>query len=201
MNTETVKRISTPKVFFIENNSDEKKEFVLFGFNEFNGAKNFGNDVDVKIKSLTEFKYQNYFNNTSSRSFKIGKLRIQSATQKNLQKELYFHTNNLSESVYTKKWLNLAFQKDAYQFAGDILDINSDWEITNQTYLSGHIEPRTNIIISIYAISEEKEQLEVPRISGKLSSPIIIQQVKPVKVSKTANKKVATKAKVKIAKK
>ena len=94
---------SQPMVIQVQNVSDEKKEYVIFGFNHFNKKKNYGNDPDVRVTSVTGCTYDDYINNTSSKEFRIGKMRFASTTKKNIQTELFHHKYNVFRGTYKRK--------------------------------------------------------------------------------------------------
>lgn len=184
-------KMSEPMVFQIQNVSDEKKEWFLFGFNHFNKKRNFGNDNDVRVTSVTGIPYDHFVNNTVNEKFVIGLMRFQSLVKKNLQTEIFHHKYNIFRGTYKRKELNLGIMMDAYQQQTDIIDMRKNWKITPKTHLSGTVQPNSTIIVSIYPIMKGSD---LPRISGKNVAPVIIQTIKSIPDKKTIGaKKVAVK--------
>lgn len=168
-------KISHPMVVQIRNNSEDKKEWVLFGFNQFNKKRNFGNKYDVKVTSLTEISYENYFNNTAKEEFRIGKMRFQSSTKKNIQTTICHHKTNIFRGTYKRKELNLAIMMDAYQQQNDLVDVTKQWKIAQNSHISGIIQPNSTLVVTLFPICKGTK---IPRISGKNASPVIIQTTK-----------------------
>ena len=189
-------KVSEPMIFQIQNVSDEKKEWFLFGFNHFSKKCNFGNDNDVRVTSLTGTPYDHFINNTANEQFVIGLMRFSSSVRRNLETEIFHHKYNLFRGTYKRKELNLAICMDAYQSQTDIVDIRNNWKITQKTHLSGTIKPNSTIIVSIYPIMKGSN---LPRISGKNVAPVIIQTTQAIKnkLTKPTIKKAVKKAVVK----
>ncbi len=184
-------RMSEPMVFQIQNVSDEKKEWFLFGFNHFNKKRNFGNDNDVRVTSLTGIPYDHFVNNTVNEKFVIGFMRFQSLVRKNLQTEIFHHKYNIFRGTYKRKEHNLGVCMDAYQQQTDIIDIRRGWKITPKTHLSGTVQPNSTIVVSIYPTMKGGN---LPRISGNNVAPVIIQTIKATPDKKIVGaKKVAVK--------
>jgi hypothetical protein len=182
--------MSEPMVIQIQNVSDEKKEWFLFGFNSFNNKRNFGNDDDVRVTSITGTSYDHFVNNTASEKFVIGFMRFQSLTRKNIQTEIFHHKHCPFRATYKRKERNLAIFLDAYQQQSDIVDMGRcGWKISQKTHLSGTIQPNSTIIVSIYPLMKGSE---IPKISGRNLAPVIIQTAKVI-----PNKSGAIKTKVK----
>lgn len=173
---------SEPFVIYIQNTSEQEKEWVIFGFNKFNTTKNFGNPEGIIITSPTSSGYESYFNSFSNLKKKLDKLRIQSSTAKNLQGIIYHHKYNLIKGVYTRRELKLSVMLDAYQFQSTVLDIRKTWGMSANKHLSGTIAPHSTIVLSIYFI---EKGMDTPRISGHNLSPVIIKTcVQPSKNNK-----------------
>lgn len=189
-------KISHPMVVQIRNNSEDKKEWRLFGFNEFNKKRNFGNKYDVKVTSLTEIPYENYFNNTAKEEFRIGKMRFQSSTKKNIQTTICHHKTDIFRGTYKRKELNLAIMMDAYQQQNDIVDVTKQWKIAQNRHISGIIQPNSTLVVTLFPICKGTK---IPHLSGKNMAPVIIQTVQPIKLpttKKTPIKKTTKKTKV-----
>ncbi len=173
---ERLQKAVSPILIQIKNVSDEEKPWKLFGFNHFSRKRRFGNDTDVRITSLSNCSYDDYFNNTAREEFIIGKSRIMSADKGNLIEEINHCKFDIWSGVYTKqRFTFLAMQKDAYQQQSDLLDIthSSDikYKIDQTTHLEGTIRPNSKIIIALFPIQHGKT---LPRLSGKCPAPVII---------------------------
>jgi len=182
------KKYINPIVVQIKNNSCDRKEFKLFGFNEFNKKENFGNEKDISISSFGDNSYDFIFNDTCSSSFTIGKLRISTSSNKNYKEKLYLNEYDADKGVFTRREIALITQMDAYQHQSDIIDasINNEWIISKRSYISGFIHSDTSIVFSIFPKSEG---FEMPVISGKNESPVIINTVKLPKIKKISKLK------------
>jgi len=181
----------SPLVVEIKNTSDEKREWVLFGFNQFNQKPNFGNSEDIKITTLDGIDYSSYFNSTSKEDYIIGKSRYYSSEKKNIKAKVFYHENNIFNGTYTRKQLDLSILMDAYQQQGDIIDFTKIFNMSASHHLSGTVQPNSTLCITFYP---RKENSKIPRTSGLNCAPVIIHSVSSIK---TKNKKVKTKNKPK----
>ncbi len=142
---------ATPIYLMIRNTSFGREEFNLFGFNMFNGVKNFGNKKCIEIYGLTHQSYRQFFNNTSSKELYVYRLKVQSNNAKNLKGVLLVKKHDLflaSDQTYP---IQIPIHMDAYQQQGDIVEVDGIEQIVldNNTHLSGTIEPESTMCITL----------------------------------------------------
>ena len=162
---------SHPMVIKIENLSEIPQKFKLFGFGKYGKKKRYGNNKNIKISSLSQHSYDEYFTQMSEGCLLIKKFRFQSTEVKNLHEKFYHHQSFIFEGKTVKSELNLYNLHDAYQFQNDIIDVTKHWVLTKDTFLSGEIKGKSIFVISLYF---DIEGLEIPRLSGKNVAPVII---------------------------
>ena len=199
--------VADPYIMYIENNLKEKQKVILFGDAVFGYEKNFGSDEGVKIKTNGR-SYGHLLKQSGYNPFKIAKWRFHSDKTVNFQQEMVcFGVDANGREVMNK--LDLSVLRDAYQSQLDIIDVTYPKFINHNVYFQLTLEPRSEMIISVYPtkiynILEEENAIHktVPRLSGGTlnlnPAPVIIRPVQSVKSKdKTATKKVAVKKAVK----
>lgn len=179
--------ISNPYVIRIENNTDDERNWVMFGSNQFLNSPNFGSDPGVQLTNWANMvlPYSSVLHDLASCKVKIGKLRFQSDNKLNLRQTISHHklTNDSGyfKVCYERRNLFLSLLRDAYQMQDDILDVSLLMEIDNSIHLSGTISPKSNIVISLFPTEitkiGEDEKHSIPRLSGLGFDRVIVKQI------------------------
>lgn len=180
---------SVPFIIRIENTSNETQNWILFGSNKFLSIDNFGNNPSVKVSnySTEHTTYSAILQEFSSSEMKIGLMRFQSEKTSNLTQVISHHkvNNNAGffDVCYEQRNLSLAIMWDAYQMQSGIVDARAEILINNKTHLSGTIEAKSVILITLFPVEMVSERItnkkfSKPRISGVNVAPVIIHQVK-----------------------
>jgi hypothetical protein len=184
-------KVSEPITLQYVNSTTNDVTAILFGFNDYATATNYGNPAAVTITNLNGGTYGRAINQTSANGMKVGKWRLQSATSSQLQVTLSINFVQANGNTLTKP-LNLSIQKDAYQFQSDTLDINYPVTIDGNTYITFTLKASATLTISMYPINSistksllnggsDVMRAKAPRLSGKNAAPVIIQTSQPVR--------------------
>lgn len=184
-------KISEPIVLQYVNSTTNDVTAYLFGFNDYSTATNYGNPAAVTITNLQGGTYGRAINQTSANGMKIGKWRFQSSTTSQLQKTLTINFVQANGNVLQKP-LNLSVQKDAYQFATDIIDVTYPVTVDGNTFITFVLVASATLTISMYPVNSistksllnggsDVMRANAPRLSGKNSAPVIIQTSQPVR--------------------
>ena len=177
--------ISDPYVIQYQNTTTNDVTAILFGYNDYFGATNYGNPAAVVITNLQGGTYGRLIAQSNNKFFKIGKWRFQSATTSQLQQTLTVNHVDANGKQYSVP-LNLSIMRDAYQQQSDIIDVTKPVTVDGDTYVSFTLKASTTFVISMFpvAILSGKAKLNggafdnsarAPRLSGKNVAPVIIQ--------------------------
>lgn len=188
--------LSDPYVIQYENTTGGDLTAVLFGYNDYFNAVNFGNPVGIVITNLQSNTgpgtgYGRLIAQSNNKNFKIGKWRFQSGTSTQLQQTLQLTHVDGNGKTYTTP-LNLSIMRDAYQQQSDILDVTKTLTIDGNTYITFILKAGATLVISMFPVSilSGKAKLnggpldnfaKAPRLSGKNVAPVIIQTTQDVK--------------------
>lgn len=184
-------KVSEPIVLQYANTSTNDVTAILFGFNDYATASNFGNPVSVNITNLQGGTYGRAINQTSANGMKIGKWRFQSGTPSQLTQTVTINFVQANGNSLIKP-LNLSIQKDAYQFQSDTLDITYPITIDGNTFLTFTLKASATLVISMFPTNQistksllnggsDVMRAKAPRLSGKNAAPVIIQTSQPVR--------------------
>lgn len=139
-----------------ENESYEKANCVLFGFNVFNDPEsNFGSNENVKVKELHSLmSYGEAIEKVANEPFKIGIMRVQSTNQESLLKTVMIKRTIDANGVRTARPHVLLNSLDIYQMQSNILDVNvfKNCTIDGSTWFDFELGPQSTIVISIYPL-------------------------------------------------
>lgn len=164
---------------------------ILFGYNDYFGAANYGNPAAVVITNLQGGTYGRLIAQSNNKFFKIGKWRFQSASSSQLAQTLQlFHVDANGKQYSTP--LNLSIMRDAYQQQSDILDVTKPVTVDGNTYITFTLLAATTLVISMFPVSVISGKAELnggralnkakaPRLSGKNVAPVIIQTTQDVR--------------------
>tara|TARA_R110000751_G_scaffold137239_1_gene240603 strand:- start:1263 stop:2027 length:765 start_codon:yes stop_codon:yes gene_type:complete len=188
--------ISDPYVIQYENTTAGDLTAVLFGYNDFFGAANFGNPAGIVITNLQGGTYGRMIAQSNNKFFKVGKWRFQSATPAQLQQTMNLTHFDANGKNYTTP-LNLSIMRDAYQFQADIIDVTKPVTVDGNTQITWNLVAGAVFVISIFPVKMISGKAELnggtllnvakaPRLSGKNVAPVIIQTTQGVRgVSKS----------------
>lgn len=183
--------VSDPYVIQYENTTAGDLQAVLFGYNDYFGALNYGNPAGITVTNLQGGTYGRLIAQSNNKFFKIGKWRFQSATSSQLQQTLALtHVDANGKSYITP--LNLSIMRDAYQQQPDIIDVTRPLTIDGNTYITFTLKANAILVISMFPTSvlSGKAKLNggaslnnarAPRLSGKNVAPVIIQTTQDVR--------------------
>lgn len=177
--------VSDPYVVSYENTSSGTLTAILFGFNDYFGATNYGNNAAITITNLQGGTYGRLIAQSNSKNFIIGKWRFQCSSSSQLQQTLSLTHVDGNGKTYTTP-LNLSIMRDAYQQQSDILDVTKNVTIDGNTYITFPLLAGATLTISMFPTSmiSGKAKLNgasgfvsatAPRLSGKNVAPVIIQ--------------------------
>jgi hypothetical protein len=184
--------VSDPYVIQYQNTATTDVTAILFGYNDYFGATNYGNpSPDVILTNLQGGTYGRLISQSNNKFFKIGKWRFQSGTTSQLQQTLTINHVDANGKQYSTP-LNLSIMRDAYQQQSDIIDVTKPVTVDGNTYVTFTLKASTTFVISMFpvAVLSGKAKLNggtydntarAPRLSGKNVAPVIIQTTQNVK--------------------
>ena len=182
--------ISDPYVIQYQNTNTTDVTAIIFGYNDYFGATNYGNTTGVVITNLQGGTYGRLIAQSNNKFFKIGKWRFQSATTSQLQQTLTINHVDANGKQYSTP-LNLSIMRDAYQQQSDILDVTKTVTVDGNTFITYTLKASATLVISMFpvAVLSGKAKLNggamennarAPRLSGKNVAPVIIQTTQSV---------------------
>jgi len=183
--------VSDPYVIQYVNANAFDVTAILFGYNDYFGAVNYGNPAGVTITNLQGGTYGRLIAQSNNKFFKIGKWRFQSASASQLSQTLQLTHVDANGKQYITP-LNLSIMRDAYQQQNDILDVTKPVTVDGNTYITFNLVALATIVISMFPVSviSGKAKLNggssyntarAPRLSGKNVAPVIIQTTQDVR--------------------
>ena len=183
--------VSDPYVIQYTNTTTAAVTAVLFGFNDYALATNYGNPAAVVITNLQGGTYARLITQSNNKAFKIGKFRFQSTNASQLSQTItIFHVDGNGKQYSTP--LNLAIARDAYQQQNNILDVTKPITVDGNTYLTFPVYANTVLTIAMFPVEvfstkavlnggKTLNMAAAPRLSGKNVAPVIIQTAQAVK--------------------
>jgi len=183
--------VSDPYVVQYNNTGIVAVTAILFGYNDYFGALNYGNAAAVTITNLQGGTYGRLIAQSNNKFFKIGKWRFQCSTPAQLQITLNINHVDANGKTYTTP-LNLSIMRDAYQQQSDIIDITKPVTVDGNTFITFNLLAGAVLTISMFPTSvisgkaklnggHSVNSARAPRLSGKNVSPVIIQTSQDVK--------------------
>jgi hypothetical protein len=183
--------VSDPYVIQYQNTGLTNQTAILFGYNDYFNAINYGNPTDIIITNLQGGTYGRLIAQSNNKNFKIGKWRFQSTDQTQLSQTLTINHVDANGKQYSTP-LNLSIMRDAYQQQSDILDVTKPVTVDANTYVSFLLIAGKTLVISMFPVSviSGKAKLnggatlnraKAPRLSGKNVAPVIIQTTQDVR--------------------
>ena len=196
----TARVVSDPYVISYQNADVVSHTGILFGYNDYYNAPNYGNDPTVTITNLqtgTTAGYGRLVAQSNNKFFKIGKWRFQCSNSAQLQVTLNINHVDANGKQYSTP-LNLSIMRDAYQQQSDIIDVTKPVTVDGNTYITfllyggafGTSNPALTISMFPIEVISGKAKLNggrslnsarAPRLSGKNVAPVIIQTTQDVK--------------------
>lgn len=183
--------VSDPYVIQYEETGGSNVTAILFGYNDYFGATNYGNPASVVITNVQGGTYGRLIAQSNNKFFKIGKWRFQSTTSAQLQVTLNInHVDANGKTMSTP--LNLSIMRDAYQQQSDIIDVTKTVTVDGNTYITFTLFANATIVISMFPVAVLSGKAELnggaylnsaraPRLSGKNVAPVIIQTTQDVR--------------------
>ena len=183
--------VSDPYVIQYVETAGLNSTAVLFGYNDFFGAVNFGNPAGITVTNLQGGTYGRMIAQSNNKFFKIGKWRFQSASSAQLAQTLTLTHVDANGKTYSTP-LNLSIMRDAYQQQSDILDVTKPLTIDGNTFINFTLLANTTLVISMFPISvvsgkavlnggQSLNRARAPRLSGRNVAPVIIQTTQDVR--------------------
>lgn len=186
--------VSDPYVIQYAEGSGANVPAVLFGYNDYYNATNYGNAATTTITNLqtgTTAGYGRMLAQSNNKFFKIGKWRFQCTDPTQLQITLNINHVDANGKQYVTP-LNLSIMRDAYQQQSDIIDVTKQVTIDGNTFITFTLIDSAVFTISMFPIEviSGKAKLNggtslnsaiAPRLSGKNVAPVIIQTSQNVK--------------------
>jgi hypothetical protein len=190
----TARVVSDPYVISYNNTDVVSHTAILFGYNDYYNAPNYGNDPNVIITNLqtgTTAGYGRLIAQSNNKFFKIGKWRFQCSTSAQLQVTLNINHVDANGKQYSTP-LNLSIMRDAYQQQSDIIDVTKPVTVDGNTYITFVLYAAAILTISMFPIEvisgkaklnggRSLNSARAPRLSGKNVAPVIIQTTQDVK--------------------
>lgn len=184
-------QVSEPYVISYENTTAGDLTAIIYGYNDYFGAANYGNPAGVVIVNLQGGTYGRLIAQSNNKFFKIGKWRFQSTNLAQLQQTLSINHVDANGNQYSKP-LNLSIMRDAYQQQDDIIDVTKPVTIDGNTFITFVLKALTTFTISMFpiAVLSGKAKLNggsfdnkarAPKLSGKNASNVIIQTTQDVR--------------------
>jgi hypothetical protein len=144
-------RYEDPLYVSIRNISDVKKDFTLFGFNQFDETNNFGNDKEVFVKTFDDKNpYKSLVRSTSGTTFYIDRVRVQTDNVKNLDQSLFFNETDRLTRVFTRSFVVPSERLDKWQSQPNIIDFIKEFKLHQGAYVTGSILPNSTMYIAFY---------------------------------------------------
>jgi len=184
-------QVSDPYVIQYENTTAGDLTAIIYGYNDYFGAANFGNPAGITITNLQGGTYGRLIAQSNNKFFKIGKWRFQSADASQLQQTLQITHVDANGKQYITP-MNLSIMRDAYQQQSDIIDVTKPVTIDGNTYITYTLKANATFVISMFPISVMSGKAKLngghvlnraraPRLSGKNVAPVIIQTTQDVR--------------------
>lgn len=187
-------QVSDPYVISYYNTSGSQLQAILFGYNDYYNATNYGNNTAIVITNVqtgTTAGYGRMIAQSNNKFFKIGKWRFQCGNLSQLQVTLNIYHVDANGKQYITP-LNLSIMRDAYQQQSDIIDVTKQVTIDGNTFITFPLLAGATLTISMFPIEiiSGKAKLNggtslnsaiAPRLSGKNVAPVIIQTSQNVK--------------------
>lgn len=187
-------QVSDPYVISYQNTTAGQLNAILFGYNDYYNATNYGNPTGIVITNVqtgTTAGYGRMIAQSNNKFFKIGKWRFQCTQPPQLQVTLNIYHVDANGKQYSTP-LNLSIMRDAYQQQSDIIDVTKQVTVDGNTYITFPLVASTTLTISMFPIEviSGKAKLNggaslnsaiAPRLSGKNVAPVIIQTSQNVK--------------------
>lgn len=182
--------VSDPYVISYYNSATTNVTAILFGYNDYFGAANYGN-TGITLTNLQGGTYGRLIAQSNNKFFKIGKWRFQCSNASQLQQTLTINHVDANGKQYSTP-LNLSIMRDAYQQQSDILDVTKPVTVDGNTFITFPLIAGQTFVISMFpvAVLSGKAKLNggsydntarAPRLSGKNVAPVIIQTSQSVK--------------------
>ena len=183
--------VSDPYVVQYANTTAGNVSAVLFGYNDYFGASNYGNPAAIVITNLQGGTYGRLIAQSNNKFFKIGKWRFQSASSSQLAQTYTINHVDANGKQYSTP-LNLSIMRDAYQQQSDIIDVTKPVTVDANTFITFTLLASATLVISMFPIAvlsgkaelnggRAFNQARAPRLSGKNVAPVIIQTSQDVK--------------------
>ena len=183
--------VSDPYVIQYTNTTAGNLTAVIFGYNDYFGAANYGNPAGITITNLQGGTYGRLIAQSNNKFFKIGKWRFQSSTASQLQQTMTLYHVDANGKQYSTP-LNLSIMRDAYQQQADIIDVTKLVTVDGNTYANITLIANATLVISMFPVAVFSgkarlnggvalNQARAPRLSGKNVAPVIIQTTQDVK--------------------
>jgi hypothetical protein len=182
---------SDPYILSYQNTTASDVTAILFGYNDYSIATNYGNPTAVVITNLQGGTYARLLTQSNNKPFKISRWRLQSSSSSQLSKTFTINHVDGNGKQYSLP-LNLSVARDAYQQQSDVLDVNKAVTVDGNTYITFTLVASQTLVIAMYPTSIISPKAEInggqflnnaiaPRLSGKNAAPVIIQTTQAVK--------------------
>jgi len=156
-----VRSLGDPIVLMYKNNTNEDKDAILFGFNDYLQDDNFGNK-GIEIQNLqvpNPNGYQRVINSSGNKSFSVDKFRVQSSDIPTKYARidgdaksglvLTVHITNPNGKEYTFP-IQSHIYLDKNQLQKGIIDINKELTIDGDTYIHFKLRAYSYLVFSFF---------------------------------------------------
>jgi hypothetical protein len=153
--------LECPIILQYENKTNEDKNAIIFGFNDYSNADGFGNK-GIKVTNLqigvdNPLSYARTLNQSTNKPFKIGKIRVQSTVLFDKYKDLLltYKKNDANGMQYTIPYRVYYGYVDMAQVQKNFIDMNfmlkgSKISIDGSTYFEFKLLAFTELVFTIF---------------------------------------------------
>lgn len=145
------RRSTEPYKMRIENgNANNTQKAVLFGYNRFAGAHNFGSEADIKITTgIPGVPYSELLRQSATQPFEVVKMRVASTNIAQLDNSFVLTVADSNGDAQTTQ-IDTTSYLSPNQFQNNIRDIDRNFSVDGSTFLTYEVAALAVVNISFY---------------------------------------------------